>query len=312
MSSSSGLKSEHESHLLQVSKDFDGVLSSRSTAKLDSILDENVTLHKDGISLGHDVKGKSAVTEWLQSYIDNYNFTHEVIAGAVDEQAHITFSFWQDKDVKPASGKFKEDLSQSAQKASTTVGIWHLQLDSAGQKVQHIWFLRQLSADEAHRKLKEDPGQEIKFDPETLKGSDTEPSEERAKQNDKVASTYSNIWNTGDPSPADDILADDFHQYQPVLGQELTGKDNFKELIKNYASNWKTTDHKSYVACSAGDKAFIWWYSSGQHKKGGEKDTLYGLNLLQINSSGKIQTVVGFRQLVGGESEKHVKDNVQR
>jgi len=30
----------------QVSKDFDGVLSSRSTKELDSILDSNVTLHK--------------------------------------------------------------------------------------------------------------------------------------------------------------------------------------------------------------------------------------------------------------------------
>ena len=31
---------------LQVSKDFDGVLTSRSTKELDSILDSNVTLHK--------------------------------------------------------------------------------------------------------------------------------------------------------------------------------------------------------------------------------------------------------------------------
>ena len=74
---------------LQISKDFDGALSSRSTEKLDSILDDNVVVHKGGISLGNDVTGKSAVKEWIQAYIDKYEFTHEVICGAVDEQAQV-------------------------------------------------------------------------------------------------------------------------------------------------------------------------------------------------------------------------------
>ena len=33
----------------------------------------------------------------MQAYIDKYDFEHEVITGAVDEQAQVTFSFWQDK-----------------------------------------------------------------------------------------------------------------------------------------------------------------------------------------------------------------------
>ena len=32
-----------------------------------------------------------------QAYIDKYDFEHEVITGAVDEKANVTFSFWQDK-----------------------------------------------------------------------------------------------------------------------------------------------------------------------------------------------------------------------
>ena len=62
-----------------------------------------------------------------------------------------------DRDVKPVSGKFPEDLPEVAKKPSHTVGIWHLQLDSAGKKVQHVYFLRQLSADEAHRKVRSQP-----------------------------------------------------------------------------------------------------------------------------------------------------------
>jgi len=34
--------------------------------------------------------------------------------------------------------------------------------------------------------------------------------------------------------------------------------------------------------------------------------------VLRINSDGKIQEVVGFRQLTSGELEKHVKPEVQR
>ena len=34
----------------------------------------------------------------------------------------------------------------------------------------------------------------------------------QAQTNDKVASTYNNIWKTGDPSATDEILAEDFEQ----------------------------------------------------------------------------------------------------
>jgi len=37
---------------------------------------------------------------YSQAYIDKYDFEHEVITGAVDEKANVTFSFWQDK-VRP-------------------------------------------------------------------------------------------------------------------------------------------------------------------------------------------------------------------
>ena len=59
-------------------------------------------------------------------------------------------------------------------------------------------------------------------------------------------------------------------------------------------------------------QAFIWWYSSGTEKKSDKKDTLYGLNVLRINDAGKIQTVVGFRQLTSDESEKYIAKSVQR
>jgi len=305
------MKSKHEEHLLQVSKDFDGVLSNRSTKELDSILSSDVTLHKDGITLGSDIKGVSGVKDYMQAYIDKYDFEHDVIAGAVDEQANVTFSFWQDKGVRPHGDKF-EDLPSHAKQPTETVGIWHLQLDGEGQKVKDIFFLRQLSPDETHRKLMEVPDQSTPFDPSDFKGSDVEQAPEQAEKNDKLASTYNDMWKNGDPSSAGDVLAEDFEQYQPVLGSTLKGKDNFVKLIHGFAENWKTKEHTSHIAVSAGDKAFIWWQSTGTESKSGKEDSLYGLNLLVINPSGKIQKCVGFRQLTSGELEKHVKPEVQR
>ena len=54
-------------------------------------------VHADGITLGSDIKGVSGVKDYMQAYIDKYDFEHEVITGAVDEKAQVTFSFWQDK-----------------------------------------------------------------------------------------------------------------------------------------------------------------------------------------------------------------------
>ena len=55
--------------------------------------------------------------------------------------------------MKPHGDKF-EDLPDHAKSPSETVGIWHLQLDSEGKKVKDIFFLRQLSPDELHRKVR--------------------------------------------------------------------------------------------------------------------------------------------------------------
>ena len=60
--------------------------------------------------------------------------------------------------------------------------------------------------------LKEPLEQSTPFTPSDFKGSDVESSPEQAQKNDKLASAYNKIWQTGDPSAADEILADDYKQ----------------------------------------------------------------------------------------------------
>jgi hypothetical protein len=52
----------------------------------------------DGITRGQDIVGSDNILAWLQSYPNQYDYkSHEVIAGAVDEQNNSAFSFFLDQ-----------------------------------------------------------------------------------------------------------------------------------------------------------------------------------------------------------------------
>lgn len=55
----------------------------------------------DGITRGQDIVGSDNILAWLQSYPNQYDYkSHEVIAGAVDEQNNSAFSFFLDQVTK--------------------------------------------------------------------------------------------------------------------------------------------------------------------------------------------------------------------
>ena len=57
-------------------------------------------------------------------------------------------------------------------------------------------------------------------------------------------------------------------QYQPVLGNELVGKDSWKKMIDGFAKSWETTIQKSHIAVSAGDKvSYLTYLRVGSHKQ---------------------------------------------
>lgn len=296
------LKSDHEKKLLDASKSWDDAISSKDVASITSLLAKDAILHHDGITRGDDVVGADNILAWLQSYPNQYHYNkHEVIAGAVDENHNCAFAFFLDQGVKPAG----QDVP-----ATDTAGIWHHVFDS-DDKVKEIWFLRQLSHDELETKMKNPPSQKS-FDWSQFKGSSEQPSEERAKQHDKAARTFNEIWRTGDPSPAKDIMTSDVLIYDPVMGNETKGVEAFQNMINGFAKEWQTKNNESSVAVSAGDKAFIWWKNSGASKGSGDEDTLYGLNMLVFNSEGRISHAIGFRQPTKSESHAMLKDPVKK
>lgn len=297
------LKTDYEKKLLEASKTFDGAISQKDVSSLTNLLAKDAILHHDGITRGQDIVGSDNILGWLQTYPNQYDYkSHEVIAGAVDEQNKSAFSFFLDQGVKPSGS----DSTPS----TDTVGIWHHVFDS-NDKIKEIWFLRQLSHDELETKMMKKPSQKG-YDWSKFQGSSEEPSEERSEKHDKAANLFNDIWRTGDPSSAKDIMTDDVIIYDPVLGHETKGRSEFENMINGFSKSWQTKKNESSVAVSAGDKAFIWWLNSGSSKDSGEDDTLYGLNMLVFNSEGKISHAISFRQPTKGESQKLLKDPVKK
>lgn len=299
--------SEREKQLLEISKQFDSAITNHDYSKLDGLVADNVVVHKDHLTLREDLKGKAALKHWLQSYSDKYTFQHEVIAGAVDPN-NYAFSFWVDKHVTPKPEAFSTGLSEDAKKPSDTLGIWHLSINAQSDKIDEIFFLRQLSRDEIQRKLKTPVDySSLKLDVHKLKGSGTHTSEERAHAMHDASQKFNDIWAKCDPSLADGIMVDDVRQLDLILAKELRGRDSFKKMIEQYSQSWTPKSNTNRIAVTAGNKGFIFWLSQGHSKTSGE-DQLYGLNMLVFDDAGKINEILGFREPLQAERDGMLKE----
>jgi ketosteroid isomerase-like protein len=288
---------------------LDAAINRRDTSQIAALLSDDVVIHHDGITMGEDVKGKDAAVRWFDSYFSRYSFaSHDVIAAAADEGTRSSFSFYMDQGVKRKTG---EAAGTNAPEGDVTVGMWH-NIFNSDLKISGMYFLRQLSHDEMERKLHRTLDQEVKFNPLKYKPSAFPPSPELQKCHKAAAQEFDDMWRTGDPAPAQRILADAVSIYDPVLGHEKHGRKSFEEMIQRFAQEWTIEQHESHIAATPDDKAFVWWRSTGKLPDGSQ-DTLYGMNMLVWGSDDdRVHDIIGFRQLTKGESEKFVKPDRQR
>jgi len=295
------LKTEREERLLSISKKFDAGLSRFNLGLWEEILSPHVVLHKDSVTLFDDLHGAKTVTSYFQAYIDKYHYEHQPLAGAVDEHDDVAFSFHVDKGVAPkgVTGKV----------ATNTLGMFYHTFDSQ-DKIKEIYFLRQLQYDEAERKLQHVPDiSSLGIDPEHFKGSGERPSEERSQKHEHYASLYNQIWRTGDASKADEIFSNNPNLYNLIYGSKQKGVDSFKSMINNVFKEWEPKEHKSTVAVSAGNKAFIFWRTTGVYK--GDWSKVYGLSLLVFDSECKISEVLTFMQPFPSQRRELLKPELQ-
>eukprot|EP00884_Botryococcus_braunii_P022034 jgi/Botrbrau1/8514/Bobra.0029s0018.1 len=290
------IKTDNEGALLAASKQFDEALAKRDLAPLTDLLADDVVLHQDAVTLNHDLRGRRIVIKYFQSYVDRYNYEHVPIAGAVDkdEDNGVAFSLSVDKGVVPKENVYKGQHQAGQAVATDTAAIYHFRFNSSG-KIKDIFFLRQLSVDEANRKMKTVPDmKDLDFDPEKLRGQQGDKSEERAQRHQKAADIYNQMWHTGDASAAPDIMADNVQLRNVVYGSKQTGVDSFQSMISTIFKDWHPLDHEATVAVTAGNKAFVWWRVTGEYQ--GDWSNNYGLSLLVFDDNDKIAEVNTFMQ----------------
>lgn len=286
-------KSDKEQRLLSASKAFNSGFQRYNLSVWGDLLDEHVVLHKDKLTLREDIHGKGAVIAYYQAYIDRYNYEHTPIAGAVDEHHNVAFSMHLDKHVCPKGEKYQAQHSAGECKPSDTLGVFHLRFNRHDEKVKDIFFSRQLSHDEAARKLKKMPDySSLNLNTVVSYGGAKEQSAERAQKHDHAASIYNHIWATGDVSLADKIFAKDVSLNNAVYGGAQTGIDSFKSMVSGIFKEYEVKENRSTVAVTAGDKAFIFWQVTGVYK--GDWTQNYGISFLVFDQSDLIQESVTF------------------
>ncbi|KAK9853357.1 hypothetical protein WJX84_004030, partial [Apatococcus fuscideae] len=118
-----------------------------------------------------------------------------------------------------------------------------------------------------------------------------------------MAREFSEIWTTGDPSPADRILAEDMTSQDVIFSSSGTkGRDAWKKMISGVFEGWTSHGQKNDVAITPdGGKAFVSWTNEGVEKTG-DHNLLSGMSMLVFNKAGKIADVIAFRSPL--ESEK--------
>ncbi|EIE22002.1 hypothetical protein COCSUDRAFT_56439 [Coccomyxa subellipsoidea C-169] len=299
------MKTEKEQRLLGASKTFDSGLSRFNLSAWDDLLSSDVILHKDGITLFDDLHGRNSVRGYFQAYIDRYSYEHIPITGAVDEHSNVAFSFHVDKDVTPKKEAYQGQHAAGQAKPTSTLGIFFLRFNRE-ERVQEIFFLRQLSHDEAARKLKTIPDySKLSIDDALKYRGSEEQSEKRAQKHDHAASLYNHIWATGDVSLADKIFAKDVSLYSLIYGGEKEGLDTFKSMVSGIFKEYEVKDNRSTVAVSAGNKAFIFWRITGVYQ--GDWTQNYGLSLLVFNSADKVQDVLTLMTPFPGQRRQLLK-----
>jgi hypothetical protein len=300
-------KSPREEQLLSLSKTFDSAFVHRNLSSLDKLFSKDITVHADQVTLLNDIKGRRAALLWFQAYFDKYDFEHQNIFGSVNDHENATFSVTVDKGVKPCGDAHKEQQEKGQVQPTDTISLKMLQWNKQDE-LTDIWELRQLSHDEAQRKLKEVPDiSKLSLNLDSLRGTpdEIEPTGDRRSLHELNAAKWNQVFFGKAPELVDEIVADKAKMYNIVMGSEHTGKDEIKTTVKKILSGWEVKDTHSILGATAGNKAFSWWQVTGVDESGWT--TIYGLSVLVFNKQGKIQEIVSARQVVPQERKQLLK-----
>jgi hypothetical protein len=303
----SPLRSDKENKLVELSKQYNKGLAEKDVVlgKLEPLLAENVVYHADEVTLQESIKGRKEVLKYIQVYFDNFDYERVECFGAVNDQENIAFSVSVDKGVQPKEGVLADQKAKGEVKPSNVINLTALVFDKNDQ-VAEIYAARQLSYDEAHRKLKNVPEYSgSSFNPEKLADDESpEPSEERRQLLKSAASDWNKLFCTNEVAIADKICSPSIKVHNLLVSQETDGLQAWKDSLAAMFKEWECKSNKSRIAVTAGNKAFILWETNGVSK--GKDSSVWGISVLLFDDQ-KIKEAAAIYQPFPGMKEALVK-----
>lgn len=304
---SSDLRSDTDNKLIGLSKQYNKAFADKDVVlgKLEPLLSENVVYHADEVTLQESVKGRKEVLKYIQLYFDNWDYTRVECFGAVNADDRIAFNVAVDKDVAPKKGVHPEQKAAGEVKPSNVINLTALIFDRNDQ-ISEIFPARQLSFDEAHRKLKKVPDYSgSSFNPEKIaEDKSPEPSEERRQLLKSLAGDWNKIFCTNEVALAEKICSPDIKVHNLLVSEQTTGLDAWKKSLAGMFKEWECKENKSRIAVTAGNKAFILWEVRGVSK--GKESNVWGISVLLIGDD-KITEAAAIYQPFPGMKEALVK-----
>lgn len=311
--SSGGVNSIEERRLFETLNKIDALLLTQDLGGVDALFTKDSVFHKDGITLPMDLKGIDAVKGYYEQYFKDYAYRHVPVALGLNESRNIGFSFSIEEKVTPTSGQGEQPgMPAEANEPSYIYSLSKYEFNK-DLKCTDAYLYRQMGKDEMYARLKnpekvqqasrEDAAQLAKIRGPELEGSDKSADPELLKKRMSMAREFSEIWSTGDPSPADKILAEDVKSSDVIFASSGTqGREAWKQMINGVFKGWTSHGQKNDVAITPdGSKAFVSWTNEGVEKSG-DHNLLSGMSMLLFNKAGQISDVIAFRSPL--ESEK--------
>jgi ketosteroid isomerase-like protein len=294
---SQSLRSGSEDKLISISKQYHEAIASRDANGLEALLSDSATLYSDGITFQKDIKGSKDVKAYFQAFFDKYDFQRGPSFGAVDENHSMAFSIVTDKGVAPKQG--------NRDQPSSVISLTKLTIDGHG-KITELYIARQLPYDEAQAKLKKVPDyHSTSFNAENVNNDEIKPTAENAKKHEEYASAWNKIFSTNDVSKAEEICDPNIKVHNLLVSDETVGLDAWKDSLKNIFKDWECTNNDHQIAVTPGNKAFVFWKTTGEYK--GTSTTVWGITFLLFNEAGKISESAAIYQPFPGMREALLK-----
>ncbi|KAK9813056.1 hypothetical protein WJX72_008200 [[Myrmecia] bisecta] len=241
-------------------------------AALDKWAAPHVVLHKDDLTIEHDVEGLQKVRTFYTALFEKYSYKHVPAVYGANAVADTSYCFAQDQQVLPKSATMAAERGNEEQPEPTNHAAMFRYQFNDDMKLTGIWLLRQLTREEMQQKVRNPAAARLEdININAYKASAPAPPADLAQRMVENADLYRDIWakalsacDSQAQWDADLCLRPSAHIIDLVFGTKYVGLPRFKQQLHGMHKEWQVNEQSHEVALVPDDmKAFIFYTQKG-------------------------------------------------